>query len=230
MIDTVWQPAQTLRCLSLVICWCTALIIVNGRTTVKSWNPFALSASLLLSHSNAFSPVCCVPCESLQSKWRLFLGVIRMAFLKFGLISFPLVTKVPSLLLQLCVLVLRLRMCSPPLLYTPLEDDNLKHHCSWHFINGLPQHISRGCLSSWWCWQAWQGTTQKPKRAGCSSLGRGHSSCRIKWCDWAAQPWQYLEEKCRTLWSWGVHSSPAVELEAKASSCLVQPPHWGGFA
>lgn len=90
-------------------------------------------------------------------------GLIRMAFLKFRLISFPLVAKLPSLLLQLCVLVLRHRMCSPPLLYTPLEDDNLKHHhCSWHFINGLPQHISRGCLSSWWCWQAWQGTTQKP--------------------------------------------------------------------
>lgn len=49
---------------------------------------------------------------------------------------------------------LRLRMCSPPLLYTPLEDDDLEHHhCSWHFINGLPQRISRGCLCSWWCWQ-----------------------------------------------------------------------------
>lgn len=81
---------------------------------------------------------------------------------------------------------LRLRMRSPPLLYTPLEDDDLEHHhCSWHFINGLPQ-LSAGvvCVAD--------GAGRNQTRAGCSSLGRGHSSCRTKRCHWAAQPRQYL--------------------------------------
>lgn len=53
-----------------------------------------------------------------------------MAFLKFGLISFPLVAELFFHILQLCILVLRLRMCSPPLLYAPLDDDDLKHYHS----------------------------------------------------------------------------------------------------
>lgn len=89
--------------------------------------------------------------------------MICVAFLKFGFISFPLVAELPSLLLQPCILVLRLRCALLPC-FMPLMKMTASNIITALDISLMAfSSISAGavCVGAG-AGRPWQGTMQEP--------------------------------------------------------------------